>query len=163
MIFIGVFTFHLVVMQSTHRVGRGQIAFSFVNRLNYFHLFRYYNSIASHDQRRTLRMRSTANYDIERNEFLCPLCQTLSNTVIPVLPSLRSLSRDRKFAQMSFTEWLDGLEKALNGSIESRYEMETHEQQIFFNPCPLTSITKMMAERAAQNFQLLFGFAGDSR
>jgi len=124
---------------------------------------RYYNSIASHDQRRTLRMRSTANYDIERNEFLCPLCQTLSNTVIPVLPSLRSLSRDRKFAQMSFTEWLDGLEKALNGSIESRYEMETHEQQIFFNPCPLTSITKMMAERAAQNFQLLFGFAGDSR
>ena len=110
-----------------------------------------------------LRSRSSANYDIERNEFLCPLCQTLSNTVIPVLPSLRNLARERKFAQMSLTEWIDGLEKALNGSIESRYELDTHEQHIFFNPCPLTTITKMMAERAAQNFQLLFGFSGDSR
>jgi E3 ubiquitin-protein ligase UBR2 len=108
-------------------------------------------------------MRGSANYDTERNEFLCPLCQTLSNTVIPVLPSLRTFARERKLAQMSFSEWLDGLEKALNGSIESRYEIDTHEEQLFFNPCPLTTITKMMAERAAQNFQLLFGFAGDSR
>lgn len=108
-------------------------------------------------------MRGSSNYDVERNEFLCPLCQTLSNTVIPVLPSLRTFTRERKFAEMSFSEWLDGLEKALNGSIESRYEIDTHEEQIFFNPCPLTSITKMMAERAAQNFQLLFGFPGETR
>ncbi|CAF3756931.1 unnamed protein product [Rotaria socialis] len=124
---------------------------------------KYYNSITSQDHRRTLRMRGSANYDTERNEFLCPLCQTLSNTIIPILPSLRTFAHDRKLAQMSFSEWIDGLEKALNGSIESRYEIDTHEQQIFFNPCPLTTITKMMAERAAQNFQLLFGFAGDSR
>jgi hypothetical protein len=123
----------------------------------------YYNSAISQENRRALRTRSSANYDIERNEFVCPLCQTLSNTIIPVLPPLRSLTREKKFAQMSFTEWLDGLGKVLNGSIESRYEIETHEQQIFFNPCPLTSITKMMAERVAQNFQLLFGFAGDSK
>ncbi|CAF4308834.1 unnamed protein product, partial [Rotaria sp. Silwood2] len=124
---------------------------------------KYHNSITSQDHRRTLRMRGSANYDTERNEFLCPLCQTLSNTIIPILPSLRTFADERKLAQMSFSEWLDGLEKALNGSIESRYEIDTHEQQIFFNPCPLTTITKMMAERAAQNFQLLFGFAGDSR
>ncbi|UJR10060.1 hypothetical protein I4U23_014282 [Adineta vaga] len=124
---------------------------------------KYHNSITSQDHRRTLRIRGSANYDTDRNEFLCPLCQTLSNTTIPVLPSLRTFAPERKLAQMTFSEWLDGLEKALNGSIESRYEIETHEEQLFFNPCPLTSITKMMAERAAQNFQLLFGFAGDSR
>ncbi|CAF4777803.1 unnamed protein product, partial [Rotaria sp. Silwood1] len=124
---------------------------------------KYHNSITSQDHRRTLRMRGSANYDTERNEFLCPLCQTLSNTIIPILPSLRTFTHERNLAQMSFNEWLDGLEKALNGSIESRYEIDTHEEQIFFNPCPLTTITKMMAERAAQNFQLLFGFAGDSR
>lgn len=108
-------------------------------------------------------MRGSSNFDIERNEFLCPLCQTLSNTVIPVLPSLRTFTRERKCADMSFSEWLDGLEKALNGSIEPRYEIDTHEQQLFFNPCPLTSITKMMAERVAQNFHLLFGLPGESR
>ncbi|CAF1204742.1 unnamed protein product [Rotaria sordida] len=124
---------------------------------------KYHNSITSQDHRRTLRMRGSANYDTERNEFLCPLCQTLSNTIIPILPSLRIFADERKLAQISFNEWLDGLDKALNGSIESRYELDTHEQQIFFNPCPLTTITKMMAERVAQNFQLLFGFAGDSR
>ncbi|CAF1522489.1 unnamed protein product, partial [Adineta steineri] len=75
---------------------------------------KYHNSITSQDHRRTLRMRGSANYDTERNEFLCPLCQTLSNTIIPVLPSLRSFARERKLAQMSFNEWLDGLEKALN-------------------------------------------------
>lgn len=125
--------------------------------------FRYHNSITSQDHRRALRLRNSANYDTDRNEFLCPLCQTLSNTIIPILPSLRSFANERKLAQISFDEWLDGLEKALNGSIESRYEIETHEQQIFFNPCPLTTITKMMAERAAVNFQILFGFAGDLR
>ncbi|CAF0909766.1 unnamed protein product [Adineta ricciae] len=124
---------------------------------------KYHNSITSQDHRRALRIRGSANYDTDRNEFLCPLCQTLSNTIIPVLPALRTFARERKVAQISFSEWLDGLEKALNGSIESRYEIETHEEQLFFNPCPLTSITKMMAERAAQNFQLLFGFPGDSR
>lgn len=126
-------------------------------------LSRYHSSITSQDYRRTLRMRGSSNYDVDRNEFLCPLCQTLSNTVIPVLPSLRTFTRERKFAQMSFSEWLDGLEKALNGSIESRYEIDTHEEQIFFNPCPLTSITKMMAERVGQNFQLLFGLPGETR
>ena len=124
---------------------------------------KYHNSITSQDHRRTLRMRGSANYDTDRNEFLCPLCQTLSNTVLPVLPSLRTLIRERKLAEMSFHEWLDGLEKILNGSMEARYEIDTHEQRIFFNPCPLTTITKMMAERVAQNFQLLFGFAGDIR
>jgi len=143
-------------------VGQSKLNLDKINNTNLM-FFRYHNSITSQDHRRTLRMRGSANYDIERNEFLCPLCQTLSNTVIPVLPSLRTFTRERKFAEMSFNEWLDGLEKALNGSIESRYEIETHEEQIFFNPCPLTTITKMMAERAAQNFQLLFGFAGDSR
>ncbi len=73
---------------------------------------RYHNSITSQEHRRTLRMRGSANYDTERSEFLCPLCQTLSNTIIPVLPSLRTFTRERKLAEMSFNEWLDGLEKA---------------------------------------------------
>ena len=108
-------------------------------------------------------MRGSANYDIERNEFLCPLCQTLSNAIIPLLPSLRTFPNGRKSAQISFSEWLDGLGKTLHGSIESRHDIDAHEQQIFFNPCPLTTVTKTMAERVGQNFQLLFGFAEESR
>ena len=152
-----------VVTQFTLRVGHGESFSLRMIRSSFILIFSYYASISSQDPRRSFRLRNTVNYDIDRHEFLCPLCQTLSNTVIPLLPPLRSLTREKNPAQMSFIEWLDGLEKALNGSIESRYEIDTHEQQIFFNPCPLTSITKMMAERAAINFQLLFGFPGESR
>ena len=40
------------------------------------------------------RPRQSASFDVERHEFLCPLCKGLSNAVLPILPN-RSASVQR--------------------------------------------------------------------
>lgn len=38
------------------------------------------------EKRRQQRLRGHTSYNVENGEFLCPLCECLSNTVIPLLP-----------------------------------------------------------------------------
>ncbi len=36
------------------------------------------------------------NYDVQDGEYTCPICERLSNTVLPVLPPLSSLRLEMK-------------------------------------------------------------------
>ncbi|XP_053291780.1 E3 ubiquitin-protein ligase UBR2 isoform X1 [Pleuronectes platessa] len=47
---------------------------------------RYFEAVQVKEQRRQQRLRGHTSYDVENGEFLCPLCECLSNTVIPLLP-----------------------------------------------------------------------------
>ncbi|KAJ4923804.1 hypothetical protein JOQ06_028059 [Pogonophryne albipinna] len=47
---------------------------------------RYFEAVQVKEQRRQQRLRGHTSYDVEHGEFLCPLCECLSNTVIPLLP-----------------------------------------------------------------------------
>uniref|UniRef100_A0A3B3CFX9 E3 ubiquitin-protein ligase n=1 Tax=Oryzias melastigma TaxID=30732 RepID=A0A3B3CFX9_ORYME len=47
---------------------------------------RYFEAVQLKEQRRQQRLRGHNSYDVENGEFLCPLCECLSNTVIPLLP-----------------------------------------------------------------------------
>ncbi|KAG5831299.1 hypothetical protein ANANG_G00302310 [Anguilla anguilla] len=47
---------------------------------------RYFEAVQAKEQRRQQRLRVHTSYDVENGEFLCPLCECLSNTVIPLLP-----------------------------------------------------------------------------
>uniref|UniRef100_A0A7N6FAG4 E3 ubiquitin-protein ligase n=1 Tax=Anabas testudineus TaxID=64144 RepID=A0A7N6FAG4_ANATE len=51
---------------------------------------RYFEAVQFKEQRRQQRLRGHTSYDVENGEFLCPLCECLSNTVIPLLPHARS-------------------------------------------------------------------------
>uniref|UniRef100_A0A3Q2DY53 E3 ubiquitin-protein ligase n=1 Tax=Cyprinodon variegatus TaxID=28743 RepID=A0A3Q2DY53_CYPVA len=46
---------------------------------------RYFEAVQQKEQRRQQRLRGHTSYDVENGEFLCPLCECLSNTVIPLL------------------------------------------------------------------------------
>uniref|UniRef100_A0A4W4FQ45 E3 ubiquitin-protein ligase n=1 Tax=Electrophorus electricus TaxID=8005 RepID=A0A4W4FQ45_ELEEL len=46
---------------------------------------RYFEAVQAKEQRRQQRLRVHTSYDVENGEFLCPLCECLSNTVIPLL------------------------------------------------------------------------------
>uniref|UniRef100_A0A8C6VFG7 E3 ubiquitin-protein ligase n=1 Tax=Naja naja TaxID=35670 RepID=A0A8C6VFG7_NAJNA len=52
---------------------------------------RYFDAVQAKEQRRQQRLRVHTSYDVENGEFLCPLCECLSNTVIPLLPPPRTL------------------------------------------------------------------------
>ena len=49
----------------------------------------FYTSVVV-KERRALRLGQHFSVDVTRREYLCPLCGCISNTVLPVLPSLFS-------------------------------------------------------------------------
>uniref|UniRef100_A0A671L762 E3 ubiquitin-protein ligase n=1 Tax=Sinocyclocheilus anshuiensis TaxID=1608454 RepID=A0A671L762_9TELE len=54
---------------------------------------RYFEAVQAKEQRRQQRLRVHTSYDVENGEFLCPLCECLSNTVIPLLSEQPDLSQ----------------------------------------------------------------------
>ncbi|XP_061821734.1 E3 ubiquitin-protein ligase UBR2 [Nerophis lumbriciformis] len=65
---------------------------------------RYFEAVQLKEQRRQQRLRSHTSYDVENGEFLCPLCECLSNTVIPLLPHAQT--PDRSVDHPSLDMWL---------------------------------------------------------
>lgn len=50
----------------------------------------YFNNEVAKENRRPYRNRSPGSFDIDKKEFLCPLCRCISNCVIPLTPELSS-------------------------------------------------------------------------
>ncbi|OXB61981.1 hypothetical protein ASZ78_002626 [Callipepla squamata] len=79
---------------------------------------RYFDAVQAKEQRRQQRLRVHTSYDVENGEFLCPLCECLSNTVIPLLPPPRVLFNRLDFSgQPNLAQWIKTISqqiKALN-------------------------------------------------
>ncbi|XP_071789755.1 E3 ubiquitin-protein ligase UBR2-like isoform X2 [Asterias amurensis] len=69
----------------------------------------YFESLVTKEKRRTFRFNNNLSYDLSRQQYLCPLCKTISNTVIPLIPSLQGLipEEERVMTITSFPEWLN--------------------------------------------------------
>ncbi|CAN9499546.1 unnamed protein product [Ophioblennius macclurei] len=65
---------------------------------------RYFEAVQLKEQRRQQRLRGHTSYDVENGEFLCPLCECLSNTVIPLLPHTHT--PDHSIDHPSLEAWL---------------------------------------------------------
>ncbi|KAL5008356.1 hypothetical protein ScPMuIL_013937 [Solemya velum] len=124
---------------------------------------RYFDAIVAKERRRPLRFRHSFSYDIDKSEFLCPLCECISNTVIPIVPPLSTLlsESDRREVNLCFNDWLDGIQKSVENSVKAEKDKESEEESLLFQPCPISTITKMMAESVAKNFQLLWEYVYD--
>ncbi|XP_031834567.1 ubr1 ubiquitin ligase [Nomia melanderi] len=70
----------------------------------------YFNNVLIKENRRPFRLRQPASFDVEKNEYLCPLCECLSNTILPLLPPLGILQpTPQNQPQLDFSTWLEGL------------------------------------------------------
>ena len=127
----------------------------------------YFDDIVKTDRQRN-RNRHPPSFDVDKNEFLCPLCRTISNTVIPIIPQFHLLQPTLKPTQESctdadadeslslkFSEWLDALlitikykkelkptEKAARKS-EDMFTLKTNEAESSvprFYTCPLDQV-----------------------
>ncbi|XP_028324302.1 E3 ubiquitin-protein ligase UBR2 [Gouania willdenowi] len=84
---------------------------------------RYFEAVQLKEQRRQQRLRGHTSYDVENGEFLCPLCECLSNTVIPLLPHTHTPTHS--VDHPSLGEWLkitNQLVAALRSSLSSQCE-----------------------------------------
>ena len=55
---------------------------------------RFFQNIVNKERRRPVRFRHSNSYDVDKMEYLCPLCEGLSNSVIPIIPYLPTLQRE---------------------------------------------------------------------
>ncbi|XP_078505840.1 E3 ubiquitin-protein ligase UBR2 isoform X1 [Lissotriton helveticus] len=75
---------------------------------------RYFDAVQAKEQRRQQRLRVHTSYDVENGEFLCPLCECLSNTVIPLLPPPRHLYNRLDFSiQPNLGEWVESVSQQI--------------------------------------------------
>ncbi|CAL1548723.1 unnamed protein product, partial [Lymnaea stagnalis] len=123
----------------------------------------FFTNIVNRERRRPLRFRHSYSYDIDKMEYLCPLCEGLSNTVIPIVPPLPTLlsEGEKKSLELRFDDWLDGILKTVVNSIKQAEDKESQDELLLFKPCPISTITRMMAESVAKNFQLLWEYVYD--
>ena len=60
----------------------------------WFSQCRFFQNIVNKERRRPVRFRHSNSYDVDKMEYLCPLCEGLSNSVIPIIPYLPTLQRE---------------------------------------------------------------------
>uniref|UniRef100_A0A8C2F0Y4 E3 ubiquitin-protein ligase n=1 Tax=Cyprinus carpio TaxID=7962 RepID=A0A8C2F0Y4_CYPCA len=73
---------------------------------------RYFEAVQAKEQRRQQRLRVHTSYDVENGEFLCPLCECLSNTVIPLLSEQPDLSQWLNITSLQMKALLSAHRKA---------------------------------------------------
>ncbi|KAK3890625.1 hypothetical protein Pcinc_005421 [Petrolisthes cinctipes] len=60
-------------------------------------------------------IKQNLSFDIEKSEYLCPLCESLCNTALPLLPSVTWAATTTKYTAKDITlaDWLTGLHSIL--------------------------------------------------
>ncbi|XP_072755009.1 E3 ubiquitin-protein ligase UBR2 [Anoplolepis gracilipes] len=67
----------------------------------------YFDNVLVKENRRPYRTRAPASFDAENHEYLCPLCECLSNTVLLLVPPLKMLQpTPEPQPDISFETWL---------------------------------------------------------
>ncbi|XP_061052193.1 E3 ubiquitin-protein ligase UBR2 isoform X3 [Eubalaena glacialis] len=112
---------------------------------------RYFDSVQAKEQRRQQRLRLHTSYDVENGEFLCPLCECLSNTVIPLLLPPRNIFNSRlHFSdQPNLTQWIRTISQQIKALQVLRKEENT----------PNTTLSKNLEN--VDELQLPEGFRPD--
>ena len=62
-------------------------------------------------------IRQILNYDVTINEYLCPICERLSNTVIPIMPPISTFVPLLKSSKESFIDWITHLQRTLKNKV----------------------------------------------
>uniref|UniRef100_A0A452U620 E3 ubiquitin-protein ligase n=1 Tax=Ursus maritimus TaxID=29073 RepID=A0A452U620_URSMA len=96
---------------------------------------RYFDSVQAKEQRRQQRLRLHTSYDVENGEFLCPLCECLSNTVIPLLLNISD--------QPKLTQWIRTISQQIKALQVLRKE-ETNSIHVHFRNPYSESIKEML-------------------
>lgn len=80
---------------------------------------KHFDMILAKENRRPYRLRHSLSFDVHKSEYLCPLCEGLCNTVMPLLPPISSFTQPdnmRTFEDLTFENWYEGLNMALKQS-----------------------------------------------
>jgi len=88
---------------------------------------KFFDSLVVKERDRTINlMTKNMNFDVSNGEFLCPICERLCNTVLPLIPSVTQLKKKQSaspIAEISLNSFVTGLKT----SVDSWYLKEDEE------------------------------------
>uniref|UniRef100_A0A673YKU6 E3 ubiquitin-protein ligase n=1 Tax=Salmo trutta TaxID=8032 RepID=A0A673YKU6_SALTR len=116
---------------------------------------RYFEAVQAKEQRRQQRLRVHTSYDVGNGEFLCPLCECLSNTVIPLLPRTKSSS---SCEQPGLGQWL----KTSGQQIKAMHSAHRKLQPMSYHvdlPVPLFTLFRNPYSSTIKEMLTTFGTA----
>lgn len=70
---------------------------------------KFFDNVMIREHRRPYRLRHPSSFDVDKQEFLCPLCECLSNTVLPLVPSLSKIQSSLPVSELPFQDFLSSL------------------------------------------------------
>ncbi|UYV79674.1 UBR1 [Cordylochernes scorpioides] len=74
----------------------------------------FFDSVQMKERRRPIRYGRNNSYDVDKNEFLCPLCERLSNGVIPLTPSINGIADNSIPPPFHFDDYVAVLKKVVD-------------------------------------------------
>lgn len=74
---------------------------------------KFFDNVMIREHRRPYRLRHPSSFDVDKQEFLCPLCECLSNTVLPLVPPLNNLQPSHPRNDIPFEDFLLSLQKII--------------------------------------------------
>jgi len=78
---------------------------------------KFFDSVLAKERRRPIRYGRHVSFDVDKHEFLCPLCECLSNSVIPIIPAINVETKSpQDKSNISMSHWLVGLHAAVEKS-----------------------------------------------
>lgn len=87
---------------------------------------KYFDDV-SESERRRYRARHPTSFDVEKQEFLCPLCRSLSNSVVPLIPQYHLLQQPTSSGETPQVENEESAE-GVAAVVEQCDAMETTEE-----------------------------------
>uniref|UniRef100_A0A1W7R9B1 E3 ubiquitin-protein ligase n=1 Tax=Hadrurus spadix TaxID=141984 RepID=A0A1W7R9B1_9SCOR len=125
---------------------------------------KFFDSVLKKERRRPLRFGRHISFDVDKNEFLCPLCECLSNSVIPLVPAISSLvpADSCKSVEILIDDWILAMHKAVEKVYVQQVEdpsadADSGEKFInHFKPASLEEIAPILNTHVAEQFTSLF-------
>ena len=119
---------------------------------------KYFDNILAKENRRPYRVRQPASFDVEKSEFLCPLCECLNNTVLPLVPPLGTLQPPQSSQlvekNITFEVWLQGLRIALKYKKKLTNSTRNTEVRRFKPRIPARKAQESGSEQNLSDFQV---------
>ncbi|XP_015925189.1 E3 ubiquitin-protein ligase UBR2 [Parasteatoda tepidariorum] len=126
---------------------------------------KFFDSVVQKEQRRPARFGRHTSFDVEKKEFLCPLCERLSNTVIPLIPPLSTLipsTITTENIDISMDEWLSAVKKAAESfQLDKEEDMPSDEDSAMhssfsYKASTVDNALKGVGEPNHEKFKVLF-------
>lgn len=131
----------------------------------------YFDRIKIKEESKVYRLRHTLSFDVTKNEYLCPLCSGLCNTVLPLLPPISGSTQSETIQvleHLTFKSWFEGLKSALylnelNTPNAQKYVYQYRNQKTEQRQTPARRDTSLQAQAPSNLSQIIISQAYDQQ